>query len=217
MKIKFFVLSFLLLLNTCSNNSKTSSSNNNCEDELKQTKDTLTELKTVLQNNYKAMFPIPDDIGNQELISIQKYNSESNTIPVKDDRYKVSGIIDSKKGTLDIIVPVTENKLRIVNYINVSTEKTNAILLVLDGNNGKGTNVSPITSVIKKKIKLKKIGLSSNLEQLFVFVLHDNDVNNRHIIEYINCLTNNPEYTRDNECLKLDKLIPLERGGDIVP
>lgn len=87
----------------------------------------------------------------------------------------------------------------------------------MDGNNGKGTNVSPITSVVKKKIKLKKIGLPSNLEQLFVFVLHDNDVNNRHIIEYINCLTNNPEYTRDNECLKLDKFIPLERGGDIVP
>lgn len=217
-KIKIFIISLVLLANACVNNSKKVTDNNTCEDQLKKTKNDLSEVEDQLKANYNQLYPSPEDVSDQVLIPISEYRNTTNRIPDKNARYKPSGTIDSKKETLDLIIPVTENKLKIVNYINVSTPITNAILLVLDGNNGKGTNDKPITSVIRKKIKLKKIGLPSDIEKLFVFVLHDNNVNASHVLEYIDCLSKNPDYSRNNECLRtIGKLIPLERGGDIVP
>lgn len=227
MKIKF--ITFCLLIFTvfsCNQSLKKELTDGTCEVELEKTKEKLKTVKDSLDfilTSHNFLFPKPDDINNQQSIPINEFPDPTSV----NKRYGVKGVIDLKNDKIDVFVPVTENKLKIINYVNISTNNTNAILIILDGNNGNRTNGNIITKVIKKQFKISKMGLNDSLlkahKKIKIFILHDDNFNIGHVIGYKKCITINPGYDKNqmDKCLmvnwKIGILRPDEDGGDIIP
>ncbi len=224
MKIKLFVLLLPLLsllacdkqekrdvqLENCEQNTRT------CEDDLKKCeifKEKYEDLKTL----HESLFPIPDDVDIIEIEDIEdpsSYQTKRN--------FDVEGGFDFKNDQIEIKIPVSTKKLKIVNYFSISTTKTNVLLIVLDGNNGIPNSNKPDKYFIKKKFKINKTGLKKqrliNDNKLKVIILHDDNFNSGHVIALQRCIQSNDGYGDSCYDIILPKMVrPNEIGGDIVP
>jgi len=191
--------------------------------DLKKTQDSLNTAQ-IDQAHYleldhlnKILFPAPEN-GNivQESILIKDIKNRSEKL----ERYKAYGSFNTKNNTIKVNIPITENKLRIVNYENISSDDINALLIVLDGNSGKDTPFNSITKIIKKQFNIKKLGLNTvELKKdgkLIIIVLHDDNFNYLHTIKYKKCINRLSDYD-GGYCTGIDKSKPNEDGGDIIP
>lgn len=89
--------------------------------------------------------------------------------------------IDFDEKIINISIPITDDRLRIVCTKGLSTNKFNVLFIQLDGANGLETNLLPITSHLSAQLEIEKIsGLDfTTLEKhdnLLVCVMHDDDV-----------------------------------------
>ncbi len=217
MKTKFITLciAILIVLSCKQNSEKKSLENVTCEDELKLLKDKLHDL----METHDAVFPTPCCLNNQDVIPVDDYQGRY----VIKDRYETSGEINSDTDEIDIIIPITDNQLRIVNAVNISGNEINALLIILKGNGGIKTPTGAATHLIKNKFKISKLGLKPNLSKLMVIVMHDANFNGAHVVSYQRII-NNPCTTYEDikayinsQEWKIDKSRPGEDGGDIIP
>lgn len=209
---------------TCTNKEEQKEKLNTCEEALKKC-EKIKEKYEDSRQTFKALFPVPDDIeevGIEPINNPDTYNFER--------RFDVEGNIDFTKKEINIKIPTNTDKLKIVHYLNISTDKVNALLIVLDGNNGNPTypldnswKLETHTQFITKKFKISKTGLDETKLQehgmLMVLVLHDDNFNGGHIAELLKQIIIAGDYDEDiyDKIVFPKMLRPDEIGGDIVP
>lgn len=167
---------------------------------------------------------------NQEYIDISK-DPESRNISHKRYQLKdtVANRFNVKENTIYVKIPVTEEKLNIKKVVDVSSDSLNAIVIVLDGNDGEETEDLPIIGFKVCKLKINKIkGLDKELlkkhGKLKVFVFHDDKFDKDKLKkEFENCIKKSTKYDESKCTLSrsmIDQnpgLAPREQEGDIIP
>ena len=210
MKTKFIFLSLaLLIFLSCNNDSKEASTKQTCEEKLNEAyswDDTL--------------FPLPDDLDDQQIMTVAKYRTISGEFHIKKNRHLPSGDIDFNNNTIKMIIPVTDNSLKIVNYLSISRPHISALLIVLDNKTAITTPDTTPTHVIKKTFDISKTGLKIKSliqhNRLSVFVLHTNDFHIGKIVEYLKCIDSLPGY--NHSCFRIQfPISPNDNDGDIIP
>lgn len=182
-----------------------------CEDELQKVKDQLQEIRDFQEE----IFPPPASISNQDNIPIGDYTG---TYPVK-EKYRTSGSLNTNIDLIDIIIPVTDEDIRIVNCINMSHKDINAILVVLSKENALPTDGHSITRIIKNQFKITELGLMNRLikeNKLLVIVLYDNNFTGTHVVKYHRIIDHHNSYEDIRDEINIS-IRPNEDGGDIIP
>lgn len=139
---------------------------------------------------------------------------------------------------INVEIPITVKELKIIDVINVSSSRVNAILILLDGHSGQETPETPVQSFIEAKIEINKInGLNEKRlnkhKKLKVIILHDDEYYKKHHIYnlffkictlfqgygQIGCIDQTcdlrnhfPEFS-DSE---YEKFKPKEEGGGVI-
>ena len=98
------------------------------------------------------------------------------------------------KKIVELAIPVTNEKVMVdkERIFNVSSKEINALLVVLDGNNGQKTKKTPVINHIKcsipfKNIKKKGMQFRSRLrkdKKMLIIVVHDDIVGKKEITNY---------------------------------
>lgn len=122
-----------------------------------------------------------------------------------------------------------DKKIEIVDVLNVSSEKLNAIVVLLNGLDGMKTLEIDADHFIKTTIKIDKVeGLSKSMmashKNLKVYIFHDDAFYSDELInDFKACVKNDGNEYIENVCesfsppkSKIDVTRPREQGGDII-
>ncbi len=223
--LKLSLITIIGVLASCKNEVK-----NPCCSKLEETKKLNKDLLKVnkevedkylqTQNNYQVK-SVNNDPINQivENISTSRQASYS--------RYMLSNDLSENNFKTDlnqvnIAIPITDENLKIVDYFPISTDSTNAMVIILSGIQGRSTLDNNPKWLIKSTLKIDKIGLDKNNllrdGKIKVFVLHENDPNDISIKKflYMKCVKNYG-YS-EGVCYFINKIDaePLEDEGSIL-
>lgn len=136
----------------------------------------------------------------------------------------------TEKKKIKLLIPIPETNLKVKRVHNISSLKKNAILVVLDGNNGKETG-STVKKLIRcnipfGKIKGKRMNRKSLEEhgKLLVYILHDDNVDRCLVKTFRRCVENQSSY-EFSKCGLRDACFdgprglappPREQDGDVI-
>ncbi len=221
--LKLSLVAIMGILISCKNEVK-----NPCCDELEETKkinEDLLKTNKELEDKYLQV---------QEQINYRtkSINNASKTQVIEDipanrqanySRYRLRKDLSENNfktdlNEINIAIPITNENLRIVDYFHISTESTNAMVIILDGNQGGRTDPNNPRWLLKETLNIDKIGLDKNNllrdGKIKVFILHENDPSDIiiKICSYRECVKNSG-YSKEGLC---NAFVPLEDEGSII-
>lgn len=158
----------------------------------------------------------------------QKLNSSISSASVlkryKPDLRNNRSNFNVSRDLIKMSIPITDNKLRVMDAKNISSEKQNAILVILDGNGGFPTSMEDVTGVLEVEYKLSDLFSNTRRldehKKLRVVVFHDDDVTMDKINFFKNCIERNNGNYNDVKCtrsIEIKKIFaPDEEDGSIL-
>jgi hypothetical protein len=163
--------------------------------------------------------------------------SENETIPLVNSviRYDVKGFFSLEQDELTVLIPVTDNTIKIADEppINISTAKLNVLLIrVDDENSNECTKLTPVTGYLKETYSLKGLGFKkehfSTHKKIKIIVINNDGTDYSTLAQnYKDCLSKETDYLKDSclnfntycaeaEDLENENIRPNEDGGDII-
>jgi hypothetical protein len=181
----------------------------------------------------KNIFSINPYVPKQR---IRKMNQGEGTNLINLKPHKELNTIDNKYENINLQIPVTNEFLKIVDVVNISSNNINAILVLVNGNEGDPTCGQPLTHFITSNLKVAKIDglrITNSNKKLLVIVFHDDEFySNNETANFVQYVKNCSDYEKcasdimsqpplcDKKYM-LDKdgnaiFLPREKGADIL-
>ncbi|MFC0605317.1 hypothetical protein [Winogradskyella pulchriflava] len=226
MKTRLFKLGFVLVAATlffgCCDCEELKNEKLDCQKKNDEISKELKNANAVInESQYLDLLAYPKlENGNivQEFVALDKTNMDIENIR----RYDVFGDFSIKEDRLTVFIPVTDDKLKIEHYRDISTPDINALLIRISNSSDNDTKELPITKVIKKDFSIKSLNLDENElskdKKIKIIILNENNSDiSAHTAFYHNCLKTINKYSKSS-CLmpKNDFIKPNEDGGDII-
>lgn len=199
--LKIYNLALCLLLLTACNFSKKDSDK----------KDNKTDDKQSVETYHTSEDTLSLSV-DQDYIEVSS-DQRNTLVPYRLD--SITNYFKLDSAYINLQIPITTTKLSINDAVDISSNKVNAIVVHLDGNNGSPTLGDAVTHFLLAKIpisSIKDLDLAQlrRDNKLKVIVMHNDVFNPNYEEQFENCIVNQGAYVMDPCNIIEDKTKPFE-------